>query len=164
MSDGFTTPGGAAVKTPRSAFTLVELVIVCLVCAILAAVAGPKYLNAYNKSRVNSAAQRIKADVEYTRQRAVALSQSHTVQFNTTLEQYSLLGVTDTDHSARSYIVALGAVPYQVNVTTAVFGAGADLVYDLHGIPTSGGVVTVQSGGYTQTVTVNADTGNVSVP
>jgi type II secretory pathway pseudopilin PulG len=152
------------VRAERSAFTLVELVITCLICAIIAAVAGPKYLNAYHRYRVNAAAQRIKSDLDYARQQAVTLSQTHTVRFVPASETYSLVGVVGLDRSGYTYTIDLAGPPYEVNLSTASFGGSADLAYDFYGIPASGGIVTVQSGAYSQTVTVNADTGKASVP
>lgn len=151
-------------STIRPAFTLVELVITVLICAILASVAGPKYLNAYHRYRVDAAAQRIKADVEFARQQAVTRSQSHTVRFDPATETYALLGIADMDRPGSTATVDLSDTPYGINLSAATFGGSADLVFDYHGLPASGGTITVQSSGNTRTVTINADTGKASVP
>ncbi len=151
-------------RTDRSAFTLVELVITCLICAIFAAAAGPKYLDAYHRYRVDAAAQRIKTDLEFARQAAISRSQSHTVRFDPAAETYALLGIDDIDRPGSTYTVDLADVPFEVNLSAATFGGSADLVFDHYGLPASGGTVTVVSATYQQTVTVNADTGRASVP
>lgn len=148
----------------RSAFTLVELVITCLILAILAAAAGPKYLNAYHRYRVDAAARRVKTDVEFARQQAITRSQTHTVHFDTGADTYELLGVTDLDRPETSYTVDLANVPFEVDLTAATFGGSPDLVFDYNGLPANGGTITVQSGSYSQTVTINPDTGKASVP
>ena len=151
-------------RTDRSAFTLVELVITCLICAILAAAAGPRYLNAYNRYRVDAAAQRIKTDLDFARQRAITRSTTQTVQFAPASETYTLLGIADIDRAGQVYMVDLGGVPYEVNLSAATFGGSPNLVFDHYGLPVSGGTVTVLSGTYSRTVTVNADTGKASIP
>jgi Tfp pilus assembly protein FimT len=143
---------------------LVELVITCLICAILAAAAGPKYLNAYHRYRVDAAAQRIKTDVEFARQMAITRSQPHTVSFDAAADTYVLLGVVNPDRTGTAYTVDLAGVPYELDMTVATFGGSPDLVFDHHGQPTSGGTVTVKVGPFQKTVTINADTGRASVP
>lgn len=151
-------------RTDRSAFTLVELVITFLICAILAAAAAPKYLNAYHRYRVNAAAQRIKTDVEFARQQAITRSKSHTVRFDPAAETYALLEIVDIDRGGSTYLIDLAEVPFEVNLSAATFGGSTDLVFDHYGLPANGGTITVASSVYQQTVTVNADTGKASVP
>ena len=52
----------------------------------------------------------------------------------------------------------------QIEHERVFFGGDADVQFNIHGLPDSAGVVTVQAGRHQQTVTVNGSTGEVTVP
>jgi hypothetical protein len=88
-----------------------------------------------------------------------------TVTFNTAALQYTLTGVADMNNSAlANTVVSLNTAPYNLTQVAASFGGGASVIFDGYGMPNNGGTVTLTSGTLSQTVTVNATTGNITIP
>ena len=136
-----------------------------LIIGIVAAVAIPRYADTLHRYRADSAAKRIVADLTLARQQAMSSSSSQTVQFTTpAADSYTLVGMSDLDHSSATYVVDLSASPYNTSINSASFGGDADLIFDGFGIPDSKGSVVVESGGYQVTVTVDPDTGKAAIP
>src|SRR3954451_11139261 len=77
------------------AFSIFELVIVCFIMSILAAVAGPKFYDSLLFHRVESAARRVKADLELARSQARLSSASQTITFVNSV--YTLANVKSLD-------------------------------------------------------------------
>src|SRR3954469_19068278 len=77
------------------AFSIFELVIVCLIMSILAAVAGPKFYDSLLFHRVESAARRVKSDIELARVQARLTSAAQTVTFSNST--YTLANVKSLD-------------------------------------------------------------------
>lgn len=151
-------------RRPRSGFTLPDVLISVLIIGILAAVAGPKYAKTVKLLRAESAAKRIKVDLGLARQNAISSSAAQTVQFTPSTDSYTLPGMADLNHSSQTYSVDLAAVPYDVVLVSATLGADTDIQFDQYGQPDSGGTITVQSGNFLQTVTVDPDTGRARIP
>ena len=61
-------------------------------------------------------------------------------------------------------MITITAEPYLVTFGTVDFGGDETIVFDGYGQPDSGGSVTVQTGAYQATVTVDADSGKVEIP
>ncbi len=151
-------------KVRRAGFTLVELVITVLIMGILAAVAAPKFADTLHRTRVESAAKRIKVDLGLARQNAISRSSTQTVQFTPATDDYTLPGMADLDHSSQTYSVDLAAAPYNAVLVSATLGGDSDVQFDQYGQPDSGGTITVESGAFKKTVTVDPDTGQASIP
>lgn len=149
--------------TPKG-FTYVELVIVVLIMGICAAAATPRFAEALSRHCAHSAALRIQADLAYARGCAIARSQSITVVFSTVDHTCTIPGLKSLDRPTETYSVSLAHAPYQAAIASAVFGGDSQVIFDLHGLPDGGGVVTVQSGSQQQTVTLSADSGKATVP
>jgi type II secretion system protein H len=149
----------------RDGFTAVELAIVVIILAIVAAAAVPKYADALNRFRVDAAARRIAADLATAQARARATSSSQTILFTLPPQgsQYQIAGMKDPDRPAATYTVNLADSPYQVTLSSASLGGDSTLIYNGYGIPDSGGTVVVGSGQYTKTVTIDATTGMAAI-
>jgi len=139
--------------------TLVEVVVVAVIIAILAAVAVPHYASAVSNQRVAAAAVRIVADLALARREAERTSTSRRVSFDLAANSYSLPGVADLDRPGSDYEVRLGDEPYRGAIISADFGGDTDLIYDGYGRPDSGGSVVIAVGRRKQAVNVNGDTG-----
>ncbi len=160
-----TGPSGMPVDTRTSrGFTLVEVVIVVLILGILAAVAAPRFAGALHRARAEEAAKRIQVDLGYAREKAISSSSPLTVSFTPLTDDYTIPVLADLNRPGRQYAVALNSSPYNAALVSATLGGDGDVQFDRYGIPDSGGTITVESGGYQQTVTVNADTGKATIP
>lgn len=147
----------------RRAFTLIELVIAVLVIGILSSVAGPKFAQSLNRMRVEQAANRIKADLQYARAYAITNSVSVTVQFSTANHNYELVGLKNLDRPSAAYIVELDDAPYNVRLSSASFNANTSVTFSVYGQPNNAGSIVVQLSGVSKTISISADSGKVSV-
>ncbi|MEM6798855.1 MAG: GspH/FimT family pseudopilin [Planctomycetota bacterium] len=138
----------------RRAYTLVELAIVVLVLGILAGVAAPKYVDSLAYFRVEAAAKRIAADMQYARRQAIQTATAQPIAFDTLLDEYTLTNSADIDHAGVVYVVHLEDEGYPADITAADFGGDANVSFDHEGVADSAGSVTVMSGGHARTVTI----------
>jgi len=145
------------------AFTLLEVVMVLVIVAIVAAIAVPRYAAALHRYRAEHAARRIAADLEYARALARQSSATQRVVFDADADTYTLPGRADLDHPKETYTVDLADAPYRADLAAASFGAAATAVFDGFGMPRVGGAVKVAAGGYVYLVTVDGETGEIGV-
>lgn len=156
-------PGGRRVGR-RCGLTLVDAVITVMIIGILTAVATPKFVDALLYHRAVAAARRIKADLQWGRQHAVSASSDLRVQFESATNSYTIPALKDLDRPGQAYSVDLTEYPYNSTIVSASCGADEELLLSRYGTPDSGGTITIQSGKYTRTVTIDAITGKVSIP
>lgn len=151
--------GGEAFQrlAARRAFTLVELVLVLAIMATLAALAIPRYANAIANSRLNSAAQRVAADIALAQATARTTGSRQTITFTLATSRYTLSANTDLAASANPYTVDLTADPYRATLATASFAGSTTLTFDPFGFPLATGSVAVRVGTAQKTVTVAAN-------
>jgi type II secretory pathway pseudopilin PulG len=139
---------------------MVELVIVIMVISIMAAAAAPTFLDSLQYHRVESAARRVKADLQLAQQMARLKSASQTVTF--TGSSYTLsAGAVALDDANEAYSVDLAASPYEMNSVTAQFGISQAVTFDGYGMPSIGGTVELASHGFRCTVSLDGVTGEV---
>jgi prepilin-type N-terminal cleavage/methylation domain-containing protein len=152
---------GANPSRPRCAFTIIELLIVVIIMGILTAVTAPTFFNSLLFHRVESAARRVKADLELARTQARLTSASQTVTFaNST---YTLSNTTSLDKPGAIYSVDLKKEPYSLDGATPNFSSAAIVTFDGYGTPTSGGTVVLVAKAHACTVTLNGTTGDVTI-
>ncbi len=145
------------------AFTLVEMITVLAIVAMLAAMTIPRLGNSIARQRADASARRIAADLRLARAHALQVSASQTVTFDSSSDSYALEGMQDLDHPDASYQVELSEDPYSATLLAANFGGDAKVIFDIYGVPDTGGSVTIEVGDWMRTVTLEADTGNVTV-
>ena len=145
-------------------FTLIELVIVLLITAILAAVVTPKFFSSLWFHRAESASRRVKLDLQMARNRAKAASATQTVQFDSATHSYVVPGLADLDHPDSQYKVDLTKYPYQAQIVSVDFGGDEQVSFDRFGLPDSGGTILVKSGPEQRTVSIEATSGQVTIP
>ena len=151
---------------PARAFSLVELVLMLVIIGITAAIGAPRYANSLALYRSQMAAQRIAGDLNLARSRARSSSLGQTIIFNVATNVYNLPGVAGLSGqapSASSYTVNLTSDPYAATLLTADFSGTATASFDRYGQAVAGGTVTVKSGSFTQTVTLDGVTGLAAV-
>jgi prepilin-type N-terminal cleavage/methylation domain-containing protein len=148
------------VERPRCAFSMIELIIVILIMSIFGAVAAPKFFDSLLFHRVESAVRRVKADIDYARQRARLTSTSQTVTFSGST--YTVSGIKSLDLTSSTYTVDLTRTPYTLDSAIANFGGAQVLTFDGYGSPTSGGTVVLTAKAHHCTITVDGVTGNTT--
>jgi len=145
----------------RRAFTFIELVIVLMTMAILTAVAAPKFFDSLLFHRIESAARRVKADLELARAQARLTSTNQIVTF--TNSTYTISNTKSLDNPSVIYTVDLKTSPYLLDSATANFSNLTKVAFDGYGTPTSGGTVVLVIKSHTCTVTLNGTTGDVTI-
>ncbi len=146
----------------RRAFSLIELVIVLLVMSIFAAVSAPAFIDSLLFGRVESAARRLKADLELVRQTARLKSASQTLTFAGTTYTTST-AIKNLDRPQQINSVNLAATPYELTAVLADFGGQQTVTFDGYGTPSAGGNVVLRAINHECTVTLDAISGEVTI-
>ena len=148
----------------RTGLTLIDLVIALLVIGVLSAVAAPRFVHMLGRYRVDAAASRMQADLEYARQQARTHNQSRTVIFDAAAHTYELTDAAHPDHPGGTYVVSLSDAG-EVALKAASFGAenAPRVTFDLYGRPDSGGSVVLTAGPSQRSVRVDGTTGRVTI-
>lgn len=149
-------------ESVRHAFTLIELMIVLLIVAIMAAVAAPKYAESLSSFRLQGVAQRIAADIRQARRYAQQNSSTQTINFDVATNSYTLTGINDVDRRSRTYQFSLASPEYECELVSANFNSTAILSFDIYGRPVNAGTIVVRCGNLTQTLSVD-ELGQVTV-
>jgi prepilin-type N-terminal cleavage/methylation domain-containing protein len=144
----------------RGGFTLIEMAIVLLITAILAAVAVPKWANALQSFRAATAASRIAADLALAQSAAYSSSAPKTVTFTVGSSQYTIAGVAPLNRAVGTYTVSLTDHPYRCSLVS-VWGQTnqQSITFDGYGKPSCGGTIIVAAGGNLKSIVVSAESG-----
>lgn len=145
----------------RRAFTIFEMVVVLLIMGIFTAVTAPTFFDSMLFHRVESAARRVKADLELARTQARLTSSNQSITFLSST--YTISNSKHLDKSGSAYYVDLTKQPYLLDSATANFSNVATVSFDGYGTPSSGGTVVLKAKLHTCTVTLDAITGNVTI-
>ena len=147
----------------RYGITIIELTIVMLILGILAAVVTPAYSAAINRYRIDLAAHRVAADLQYAKTEAQRVGQPRTVRFDVDSNSYALESVSDIKISANDYLLNIADEPYQTTLVSALFNGSNEVEFDIYGRPSSSGEVILQLGTLQKIVNLSAD-GVTSIP
>jgi len=152
-------------------FTLLELILVIGILSIFAALAIPTFTDAYADYKVESAANRIAADIRYARSYAIKIADTINVVFDTVNEKYEVrdsIGQIKHPFSKKNFQITMtnefdleGIDLYQVTIP----GGGQSLGFDSLGTTTFSGTATikVRYAGREKTVAVSSIDGEASV-
>ena len=176
----FRRNAGYGLRGISGGFTLVELLIVIAIIMIAALTAIPMMSSAASM-QIRSAANMLTADLEYAKSMSISRGQNYSVVFDKDAESYR---IEDQDGNVIPHPVKKG-FSYDINfqndgrlnkvdIVEVVFVPGSDntITFDYLGSPYSGpgissplnsGVISLQAGGTTTTVTVEAVTGFISI-
>ncbi len=146
---------------PRRAFTIIELVIVLLILGIVSAVAMPTFYDSLLFHRVESAARRVKADLELARSQARLTSTNQSITFANS--SYTISNTKSLDNANHLYTVDLTQQPYSLDSATANFSNTATASFDGYGAPASGGTVVLMSKSHQCTITLDGATGEATI-
>lgn len=166
-------PGdGPAVRCAARGFTLIEILIVVVILAIAAMTAIPMMGSAASV-QIRSAGNMIAADLEYAKSLAISKGQSFWVVFDEGADSYSIEGLDAVgnritiSHPVKKgfdYVIdfkneGLG----RVDITDADFDGASQVQFDYLGSPNKGGVVHLQAGTTSATISVEPVTGYITV-
>jgi prepilin-type N-terminal cleavage/methylation domain-containing protein len=156
-------------------FTLIELVIIIVVLAIIAAVAIPR-LGDVASTKAAATAEKIKSDIRYAQELAMTRNRSYRVYFNAAPApgsgyaivydadgdgNWGEVGEFASDPSGKGDLsITLNSGDYAG--VTASLSAGSYIAFNSLGRPTTGGgaTITMSPGGYT--IIISAETGAVN--
>jgi type II secretory pathway pseudopilin PulG len=138
------------------------MVIVLLIMGIFGAVAIPTFYDSILFHRVESAARRVKADLDLVRRtaRLTSTEQTFTVTNKTCTASAAITGL---DKPTQAYSVDLAKPPYSLDDVTPNFGGQTEVDFDGYGKPSSGGTVILRCSNHYCTVTLDGDTGQVTI-
>jgi prepilin-type N-terminal cleavage/methylation domain-containing protein len=145
------------------AFSLVELTMVMVIIAVAAAIAAPRWTESLGRYRVDAAARRIVADLALAQTNARATSSPRTITFDPGAETYQLSSLKDFETGSGSYTVNLKGAPYLADLASTGFTAASPLTFNAFGVPSTGGSLTVSSGGFSRTITIDPDSGTATI-
>jgi len=146
--------------SPRSAFTLIELLMAITIMVIGTAIVWPRYGRAVASYRADSAARRVAQDLKLASTFARQRSQSRLVTFNAT--GYYITGLRPLDGVGIQYVVNLSQEPYRCTLRGVDFAGTTQVSFDGYGVPVTAGVVRLQSGSTLRTVIMDA-AGNTTI-
>jgi prepilin-type N-terminal cleavage/methylation domain-containing protein len=180
--------GCAAHAARRSGFTLIEILSVVVILGIMSAIIVPQ-LGGRSDLDAAAAARIVMADLLYAQNKAISTEGWIYVTFSTTNQNYTLYTGTSTAPSAtplqhpvnlNNYTMTFGGTGSNnignTTLTSANFGSNSQtIVFDESGTPyyyVSGGnptalsgtgTIVVTSGANSLTVSIQQDTGDISV-
>ncbi|MDI6762669.1 MAG: prepilin-type N-terminal cleavage/methylation domain-containing protein [Thermodesulfobacteriota bacterium] len=144
---------GCGIKTPNSkGISLIEVILVLVIIAILAAVVIPRAgFDVSPRASVEGAAYMIASDIRYAQECAMANRVSKEIRFTSNSNSYSFFPTSSFDPSGQLQGATIG--------TTVIF------TFNSLGEPTTsaGWTVTVSTGGVSKTISVANYTGKVSI-
>ncbi|MFB0554892.1 MAG: GspH/FimT family pseudopilin [Phycisphaerae bacterium] len=172
----FRRNAGYGLRGISGGFTLVELLIVIAIIMIAALTAIPMMSSAASV-QIRSAANMLTADLEYAKSMAISRGQNYSVVFDKDAESYR---IEDQDNNVIQHPVKKGfnyIVDFKndgrlnkVDIVDADFDGTVVVKFDYLGSPYNGinsplnsGVISLQAGGTTTKVTVEAVTGFISI-
>ena len=130
--------------------------------SIFAAVATPAFMDSLLFHRVETAARRVKGDIDYARQRSRLTSTTQPITF--TGSTYTLGGTAKSLNNANAaFTINLLKSPYSLDSATANFGGQQTFSFDGYGTPSSGGTVVLRAKNHECTVTVDGVTGATAI-
>lgn len=145
-------------------FTLVELTVVLVIMAVAAAVAIPRFSGAQERYRVEAAAQRLRADINLARTRALTTSRPQVLEFKQSSNYYCMDGERDfTQPTNTKYEVFLDQEPYRVLVASVDFGGDETVVFNHFGLPDTAGEVVLVGGDRSRRVVLDPVTGKADI-
>ena len=159
-----------------SGFTLVEVLIVVVIIAIAAMTVIPMMSSAASV-QICSASDMIAADLEYAKSMAISRGQRYSVVFDKNAESYSIRNQAGTviAHPVKKgfdYVIDFrnDSRLNKVDIVDVDFDATSEIKFDYLGSPYNGndnplnsGIINLQAGGATVTITVEPVTGFISV-
>ena len=149
-----------ALRTTKSGFTLIEMMIVIAVFTIMAGIAIPSFMSLLPGMRLNGAARQVMGDLMAARMKAVKLNQRTKVFFDSS-SQYRICDDEDNNGTVASGEGDVMTRNIQANYHDVTLSKTADPVFQSRGTA-AGTIVTVTNASGSKYVKV-ATTGRVKI-
>ena len=163
-------------RITNSGFTVIEIMIVMVIISIAAVMVIPMMTSAASM-QIRSAANMIAADLEYAKSMAISRGQNFSLVFDKTIESYR---IENQDGNVIAHPVKKGfdyVIDFRsdgrlnkVDIADVDFDTTSEIKFDYLGSPYNGsntplnsGVISLQAGGTTTTITVEPVTGFISI-
>ena len=154
--------------TRRSAFTLIDVLVVITIIGIAAAVVVPQMIRP-GTLNAQAGARMIIADLLYAQNDAIAKQQVRRVVFDPTNNRYQVTDGNDqvltNEQIGGPYLIDFSSDDRIKNVTLATtdFNGQTVITFDEMGSPSAGGTIELTSGSRHYRITVAPFTGRVTV-
>lgn len=164
----------------KRAFTLIELVMVMVLIAIMAATVSV-VISSYQTQHLRAAVERIANDLRYAKSLALSSSKWTGIAFQAsptnTYNIYQTDGTTDTkikfpQYPTQDYIVNLNNDYKGVGISSVNISSGSKVEFDPYGTPyddkngsalAATGVITLSGNGSSVTINISAATGRIYI-
>ena len=158
-------------------FTIVELIMVIVILAVIAALAIPRF-DSYYTIILEGAARRLVSDIRYTQRLAIAKHDDYGIEFNTGSDSYRVYRVSDNSTAVEPLSRGNFIMNYttdsefkSIDLASANFGGTSNLRFTSLGTPqdangnnlASAGTATISYKGSSKTVSVTINTGKVNL-
>ncbi len=144
-------------------FSLLELVLVLGILVTISAIVVPRYGTAVARYRADATARRVVADLGFARAMAYETSRIQVVDFKLWSDQVVIPFAAGLDSASSFYVTNLRDEPYRGRLVYASFAGDPIVVFNIYGIPDSGGEVIIGVGNTQRRIVLDADTGEASV-
>ena len=158
-----------------SGFTIIEILVVVVIIGIAAMMVVPMMSSAASM-QIRSAANMIAADLEYAKSMAISRQKIYAVVFNASAESYQIEDpngiISHPVKKGFQYVVNFSNDSRldKVDITNVDFDTTSEIKFDYLGSHYNGndtdlnsGVITLQAGGTSITITVESVTGFISI-
>ncbi len=144
----------------KDALTIIELLLVMMIVAMLAAIVTPVFQSSISRITLESEARKIMAEMRRVQQQAIASNTTFYIRFKMS-PKHLMISYLDEDNNVQNE--HLYAFDESVNIANTTF-AGHTLEFNLLGEPSEGGDVIVQnSRGDQVTIRVAPAAGKISL-
>jgi prepilin-type N-terminal cleavage/methylation domain-containing protein len=120
-------------STSRSAFSMIEMVLVVVIMGIIVAIAAPKFADAESGRKLSSAKNIVERDIQTIKLRARATGKQHIIAFYPDDEMYVCFEGSDIDRDAIVFARILTDDPINVELSRTNIGGDENIVVSAFG-------------------------------
>ncbi len=147
----------------QNGFSIIELLVVLLIMSIVAATATPSFYRSLRYHALESAARRVKLDLEQACHAARVNSQMESFTFTNATTYTLSSGVESLKSPGQTYTVDLASTPYELDGVTLNFGWPTTVSFDGYGNASVGGTIVLALGDETRTLTLDSTSGQITI-